>query len=459
MRVLLLCFLSFVVTAHPAFAQEVPQSRTEIALSFAPIVRQTAPAVVSVHSSDPEAERALFPNDPFLRRFFQGPGAPQRGSVLGSGVIVDASGLVVTNAHVVRSAREIRVAFNDHREYPATLLLKDERTDLAVLKIETEEETTFPFVTLGDPAALEVGDLVLAFGNPFGVGQTVTQGIVSALARTQVGVSDSRFFIQTDAAINPGNSGGALIDMAGRLVGINSAIYSRSGGSNGIGFAIPVDMVRIVVESAREGRNVSRPWFGARLESVDRRLAEQLGLDRPVGALISELLPKSPAADAGLRVADVVTSIDGIDIADEDSFGYVFATRGTEGEAEVGVMRDGAPQTFTVALEVPPETVPRDARRIGGRSPFTGAIAMNLSPAVADELNLDMATKGVVIARVDEQTIARRVGLRPRDIVREVNGWQIEDTAALENVTKRRERYWDIIIERDGEQLSLVLGG
>ncbi|WP_205648803.1 Do family serine endopeptidase [Acuticoccus kandeliae] len=455
---LLLCLLS-IVCADIAHAEAVPQSRAEIALTFAPIVRQTAPAVVSVHSSNPEAARALFPDDPFLRRFFHGPGSRQKGSALGSGVIVDPSGLVVTNAHVIRDAMEIRVSFNDHREFPAALLLKDERTDLAVLQIEAAEDAAFPYVELGDPSIVQVGDLVLAFGNPFGVGQTVTQGIVSALARTQVGVSDSRFFIQTDAAINPGNSGGALIDMAGRLVGINSAIYTRSGGSNGIGFAIPVDMVKIVVDSARAGKTVSRPWFGARMESVTRELAKQLGLDRPVGAVVVQILGGSPAAKAGLKVADVVTAIDGIEISDEDSFGYIFATRGTTGSAAVGIMRDGEARTMNVSLERPPESTPRDARRLDGPSPFSGIIAMNLSPAVADELNLDMAMSGVVIARVEDRTVANRVGLKPGDIIREINGWQIKDSATLERVTKRRERYWDIILERDGEQLSLVLGG
>ncbi|MBJ3778706.1 Do family serine endopeptidase [Acuticoccus mangrovi] len=458
MRLLLVLLIAIAAPAGLS-AQEVPASRAEISLSFAPIVRNAAPAVVNVYSAqrNDRGNLGMFDDDPFMRRFFGGPRMHRRGPTLGSGVIVDPSGLIITNAHVVKDAREIRVGFSDRREFEASLLLKDERTDLAVLKIESDEK--FPSLPLGDPTNLEVGDLVLAIGNPFGVGQTVTQGIVSALARTQVGIADSRFFIQTDAAINPGNSGGALIDMAGRLVGINTAIYSRSGGSIGIGFAIPVDMVKIVLQSARDGGTVRRPWFGARLESVTRELAGQLDLDRPAGALVTELVDGSPAAAAGLKVADVIVSVDGIDIADQQSFGYIFATRGISGSAELGVMRDGKPRTLTVALEAPPEEPARDARHLEGRSPFDGALAMNLSPRVADELNLELTSRGVVIASVDPRSVARRVGLRPGDVVREVNGYDVPDSQTLANIAAERERYWDIVIERNGEQLNLLLGG
>ncbi|MEM0906870.1 MAG: Do family serine endopeptidase [Pseudomonadota bacterium] len=433
----------------------VPTSPAEIKLTFAPIVKSAAPAVVNIHTSQTN-ERTRGASDPFLNRFF---GAPRqrRGTALGSGVVVDPAGLVVTNAHVVGDARELRVNFNDRREYVASLLLKDDRTDLAVLRID--DPGPFPTVTLGDADTLEVGDLVLAIGNPFGVGQTVTQGIVSAVARTQVGVADYRFFIQTDAAINPGNSGGALIDMAGRLVGINTAIYSRSGGSHGIGFAIPADMVEVVVNSAREGRSVQRPWFGARLQTMTRDLARQYGLDRPTGALIVNVYRESPALRAGIRVGDIIVGVDQEPVPDHDTFGYLFATRGISGSADVAVLRGGERRIFKVALEGPPETVARDARRIRGRSPFGGSIVMNLSPKVADELSLELSAEGVAIARVDQRSIAERVGLKAGDIILEVNGRSIDTTAVLERTARRRSRYWDIIIVRGGEQISLVLGG
>ncbi len=218
---------------------------------------------------------------------------------------------MVTNNHVIQGSgeAEITVALADGREFPAKLILKDEQTDLAVLRLDAEG-VQFPSIEFSDSDSLEVGDLVLAIGDPFGVGQTVTSGIVSALARTQVGISDYQFFIQTDAAINPGNSGGALVDMDGRLAGINTAIFSKSGGSHGIGFAIPSNMVRLVVQSALKGGKVQRPWLGASLQPVTPDIAESLGLDTPSGALVAKVHAKGPAAKAGLQAGDIVVSVD-----------------------------------------------------------------------------------------------------------------------------------------------------
>ncbi len=264
------------VAVSPAAAQtplrQVPETRQEISLSFSGVVKRSAGAVVNVYGARVEKQpRNPFMDDPFFRRFFgdRGFGVPQERvqRSLGSGVVVDASGLVVTNNHVIEGMSEVKVAFADKREVEATILLRDPRTDLAVLKLKSAKDLVA--IELADSDKVEIGDLVLAIGNPFGVGQTVTQGIVSALARTQIGVGDAQSFIQTDAAINPGNSGGALVDMQGRVIGINTAIFSRSGGSHGIGFAIPAAMVRVVVESAKSGaKTVRRPWFGARLQAL-----------------------------------------------------------------------------------------------------------------------------------------------------------------------------------------------
>jgi len=299
--------LAAMLALGPAGAQTpaprvVPESKAQVQLSFAPIVRQTAGSVVNVYAKRSE-RRQNAAIEEYFRRFFgdNAPGVP-RGrsqSSLGSGVIVDPSGLVITNNHVIENMTEVKVALADRREFEAEILLRDPRTDIAVLKLK--DATNLQAVELGDSEALQVGDLVLAIGNPFGVGQTVTQGIVSALARTQVGISDYQFFIQTDAAINPGNSGGALIDMNGRVVGINTAIYSRSGGSIGIGFAVPSSMVRVVLNSARGGsKNVIRPWLGARLQPVDGDIANGLGLERPTGVLVTAVydrdLPPKPAS-------------------------------------------------------------------------------------------------------------------------------------------------------------------
>jgi Do/DeqQ family serine protease len=326
----------------------IPDSKAQVQLSFAPVVRQTAGSVVNVYATRSE-RRQNAAMEEYFRRFFgdNAPGVP-RGrsqSSLGSGVIVDPSGLVITNNHVIENMNEVKVALADRREFAADILLRDPRTDIAVLKLKAA--ANLQAVELGDSEALQVGDLVLAIGNPFGVGQTVTQGIVSALARTQVGISDYQFFIQTDAAINPGNSGGALIDMSGRVVGINTAIYSRSGGSIGIGFAVPSSMVRVVLNSARGGaKNVVRPWLGARLQPVDGDIANGLGLERPTGVLVTSVYDKGPAAEAGLKRGDAILSVDGQPVDNPDSFGYRFTLKGTQGQAPLTVLRGGKQTTI-----------------------------------------------------------------------------------------------------------------
>src|SRR5262250_3638658 len=341
--------------------RRVPSSANELRLSYAPVVRRAAPAVVNVYAAKTVAVRNPLFDDPIFRRFFGGPGAPggsgdQVQRSLGSGVLVDAEGLVVTNNHVIEGADQVRVSLADKREFEAEMVLKDARSDLAVLRIKAEKER-FPALEFADSDALEVGDVVLAIGNPFAVGQTVTHGIVSAVARTQVGITDYQFFIQTDAAINPGNSGGALVDLTGRLVGINTAIFSRSGGSQGIGFAIPANMVRAVLASAQGGSAVvRRPWLGAKLQAITPEIAESLGLKRPVGALVSSVVARSPAAHAGMRTGDLVVSVDGQEVDDVNAFDYRFATKPLGGQAHVGVMRSGREIKLAVALETAPET-------------------------------------------------------------------------------------------------------
>src|SRR5918997_1043537 len=368
---------------NPPQARIAPETKSQVQLSFALLVRTAAPAVVNVYGSRAERGQRQAQMEDFFRRFFgEGQGAPRENvqRSLGSGVIVDPSGLVVTNHHVVQGMTDVKIALNDRREYEAEIVLRDPRTDLAVLKIKGQG----PFHTLdfGDSEALEVGDLVLAIGNPFVVGQTVTQGIVSALARTQVGASDYQFFIQTDAAINPGNSGGALVDMNGRLVGINSAIYSQSGGSHGIGFAVPSSMVRVVLNSARGGaRNVVRPWLGARLQPVDGEIASSLGLERPTGVLVTSVYEKGPAAEAGLKRGDAILAVDGQPVDNPDAFGYRFTLKGTQGQTPLTVLRGGKQSTIQVKLLPPPEIPPRDPVRVRSRSPLAGVTLVNMSPA------------------------------------------------------------------------------
>jgi Do/DeqQ family serine protease len=377
---------------------------------------------------------------------------------LGSGVMVDASGLVVTNNHVIEGADQVKVSLADKREFEAEIVLKDSRTDLAVLRIKDSKEK-FPTLDFSNSDDLLVGDVVLAIGNPFGVGQTVTHGIVSALARTQVGITDYQFFIQTDAAINPGNSGGALVDMTGKLVGVNTAIFSRSGGSQGIGFAIPANMVRVVVASAKSGgKAVKRPWLGARLQNITPEIAETLGLKTPSGALVVNVTANSPAAKAGLKVSDLVTAIDGQAIEDPNAFEYRFATRPLGGTAQLDAQRSGKPVKLTVALEAAPDTG-RDEITLTARSPFQGAKVANISPAVADELRLDSSTEGVVITELTDTATAAGVGFQKGDLIIAVNGTKIGKTSDLDKVTREGARLWRIVVVRGGQQINVTLGG
>lgn len=358
-----LMVVAAIVNVSPvAIAQpvQVPTSRAQITLSFAPLVREAAPAVVNITASR-MVRTATVPSlfdDPFFRRFFgdslpRPPGRQRSQNSLGSGVIVADDGMVVTNHHVIEGATEIRVALADRREFDADLILSDERTDLAFLQLRDVEGLRLPTLRLGESDDLQVGDLVLAIGNPFGVGQTVTSGIVSAEARTGLGIADFSFFIQTDAAINPGNSGGALVAMDGTLVGINTAIFSRDGGSLGIGFAVPSTMVRALLESIERGQPLARPWLGARGQAVTVDLAEALGLDRPAGVMINSVEPGSPAGRAGLRVGDVVVAVGDARVDDPDSLRFRIATSRIGQDTTLTVRRGERQLVLALPVELP----------------------------------------------------------------------------------------------------------
>ncbi len=450
------------VSGASAQDRRVPTSPNELRLSYAPVVQRVAPAVVNVYAAKTVVNRNPLLEDPVFRRFFGMPGMGGPGEQvqrsLGSGVVVDASGLVVTNNHVIEGADQVKVSFADKREFEAEIVLKDARSDLAVLRVKGQGER-FAALEFSDSDALEVGDVVLAIGNPFGVGQTVTHGIVSALARTQVGITDYQFFIQTDAAINPGNSGGALVDLGGKLAGINTAIFSRSGGSQGIGFAIPANMVRVVVASARGGGTVvKRPWLGARLQAVTPEIAETMGLKRPIGALVASVTPQSPAARAGVKTSDLIVAIDGQAVEDPNAFDYRFATKSLGGAAKLGVMRAGKETTLNVALESAPDT-PHEEIVINSASPFQGAKVSNLSPALADDLRLDPSAQGVVIVEVTNGSPAQRLGFQKGDLVISVNNNNIAKTRDLNRVASEKNRVWRITILRGGQQMSVELRG
>ncbi|CDX14197.1 Protease Do [Mesorhizobium sp. ORS 3324] len=435
--------------------KRVPFGREEVQLSFAPLVKQTAPAVVNVYASQTAKVTSPFEGDPFFEEFF-GRAQPRAQSSLGSGVLVDPSGVIVTNYHVIKDADEVKVATADGREFTSKVMLKDETLDLAVLKISADKP--FPVITIGDSDALEVGDLVLAIGNPFGVGQTTTSGIVSALARSHIGVSDSGYFIQTDAAINPGNSGGALINMGGQLVGINTAIYSRSGGSIGIGFAIPSNMVRAFADAAKAGLDFfERPYIGAEFEAVTPQIAESLGMEKPTGALVSSVDATGPAGKAGLKPGDVVLSLNNTPVEGIEALDYRMATLSIGSKATFAVLSKGKQAAMEIPLERAPEGAKATEVTLHGRSPFAGAKVAELSPRLAQRLGLRTDSKGVTVVDINRDSPAADFGFQPGDIVREVNGTSIDTAATLAQIAQQDTRWWRFTVERGGQTLRQVL--
>ena len=451
-----------VVSAH-ALERTVPTSQTEIQLSYAPLVRRTAPAVVNIYARKVirQANRSPFFNDPFFRRFFGDmlpPGATRKriANSLGSGVIVRPDGYIVTNHHVISGADEVTVALADRREFDAKIVLADERTDLAILQIDTGG-SPLPFLDLLDSDEIEVGDIVLAIGNPFGVGQTVTSGIVSGLARTHVGAADFRYFIQTDAAINPGNSGGAMVTLDGRLAGVNTAIFSKSGGSVGIGFAVPANMVRVIIESALRGGPVIRPWLGATGQAVTADIAAARGLDRPGGVLVNGTYPKGPAERAGIMVGDIIKAIGRHEILDPEGLEFRIATRPLKSNVSLTVLRGEEMFETGVLLEPPPEVPERNLTWIEGRSPLAGAQIGNLSPAFAEEMGFDPMRQGVVVVDVAARSPARRLRLKSGDVLTSINGAEIGRTKDVLAAVKQEASEWRISLKRDDRQLNVVV--
>jgi serine protease Do len=480
-RILPLLLGVCVFSSAPVLAQDIPrvtpQSQAQVSLSFAPLVQKVAPAVVNIYTSRTITRRAHpFMNDPFFQQFF-GDAFPHSGpypedgltrqkveNALGSGVIVDADGVVITNVHVVDGADEIRVVLSDGREFPARVSVRDEPSDIAVLRVDAGG-VKLPFAPLRASETAQVGDLVLAIGNPFGVGQTVTSGIISALARSSLNINDFNFFIQTDAAINPGNSGGPLVAMDGGVIGINTAIYSRDGGSLGIGFAVPSEMVMSVMdaeENAVDGsRSVVRPWLGITAQNVTADIAESLGLDRPAGVLVAKLHTASPLHKAGVKAGDLIVAVNGHTIADPSEMKYRMATTKIGGKADMTILRQGKTRDVKVAAIAPPDEPARKKQLIKGENPLSGATLVNMNPAVVAELGFGDASDdhaGVVVIGVEERSIATRF-VRPGDKVIEVNGVVIGNTDDAKQALARAGRggVWAITLERNGRQQQIVI--
>lgn len=466
-----LVLLSVVLIASPAYGLDekqdekiVPRTKAEANLSFAPVVKKTAPAVVNIYTKqrvqlqDPVSP---FMNDPFFQQFF-GRNNPSFGgrtregitSSLGSGVIINPDGFVVTANHVIKDAQEITVVLSNKEEFDAKVMMKDPKADLAFLKIESSEP--LPFIEMRDSDTLEVGDLVLAIGNPFGVGQTVTNGIISALARKAEGVSDYQYFIQTDAAINPGNSGGALVATDGKLVGINTAIYSRSGGSQGIGFAIPSNIVRSLMDSKIEGGRVVHPWVGVQVQPVTREIADSVGIKALQGVIVRSIYPDSPAEKSGMKVGDIITLINGASVSSPEDLQYRLVLGKIGQSSKFEVLRGGKTESLDITLIAPPENPKPDMRAISGLHPLDGVTVANLSPALALDMGMDENATGVVIVATGNSRYGIHIGWGRGDMIVEINGTKITSTAQLAKLLDAKTRNWKIVYMRNGQLSALT---
>ena len=465
---LILAACLWLAQAHSGFANEdaarAPTTKSEIALSFAPIIKRAAPAVVNIYTRTVVRQRMASPfmDDPFFREFFgnqlpQGLTQKRVQNSLGSGVMVGANGIVVTNNHVIEGADQITVVLSDRREFEASVITDDKRSDLAVLKLKTKGEA-FPTLSLADSDEAEVGDVVLAIGNPFGVGQTVTMGIISAVARAaDISSSDYNYFIQTDAAINPGNSGGALISADGKLVGIPSAIYSRDGGSLGIGFAIPANLVRTVIASASQGGAVVRGWLGLSGQTLTSDIAQTVGLNHPTGVMVREMHPQSPAKEAGIKVGDVILAINSKEINDEEGLHYRTGTVPVGTSMTFTIWRGGEKKDVTVKIIAAPRETTKSEVVLTGHTPLSGARIANISPALAQELRLPDDSEGVIIIGVGKNSAAGRLGLMRGDILVGINNQEIKTVSDVNDALNHPSPAWRLSINRGGNVITVVV--
>lgn len=454
------CFvlaLAFSLVSFGAFADEkVPTSRQEITLSFASVVRESAPAVVNIFATRVLSQRiSPFAGDPFFSQFFRrlDRAVPRVQNSLGSGVILDDEGIVVSNYHVVGEASDIRVVLNDRREFDGRVLLADQDADIAIIGLE--DAADLPALKLGNSDAVEVGDLVLAIGNPFGVGQTVSSGIVSGLARSGGNLgARAGYYLQTDAPINPGNSGGALVDMNGQLIGVNTSILTRSGGSDGIGFAIPSNLVRQYIEQALEGRDqFARPWSGIRVQEIDNSLALALGMTVPTGVLITELHPLSPFAEIGVQTGDLLLEIDGLPVNAPAELDYRLATQGLDSQVSVTFQSSDEVRTGGVLLSAAPDDPPAIPVTVETASPLNGLVVSNVNPLLIDDMGLAFDADGVVVRAT--RGYSARLGLRRGDLLIAINGSRVSDTDDVLELSAAQTRSWNIDLFRDGRRFSL----
>src|SRR5437773_427009 len=447
-------FVLVVLCVHtglsPVAAQQPQQTREGIVTTFAPLVEKVAPSVVTVSTTQTVSHGlTAYPfSDDTLRQFFGGRAPQSQGKQtlqgLGSGVIVSPNGYILTANHVVSGADEIMIGLgNDLRKFKAKKVGTDPGTDVALLKID---ENSLPAITFADSDKARAGDIVLAIGNPFGLRQTVTMGIISAVGRGGMGIVDYENFIQTDAAINMGNSGGALVDVEGRLLGINTAIFTRSGGNQGIGFAIPANLARDVMQSLREKGRVVRGYIGTSVQTLTPDLADAMKLKgQPTGALVGELEPNSPAAKAGIKTGDLIAAVNGKKINDARELRLMIGSMPPATKAQIEVNREGQTKTFDVQLaEMPPNAADEGAETSADETTqpekttvFGGVAITNITDDIRSALNLSKDIQGAVIADIDPDSPAAKAGLREGDVIQEVNKQPVKSAKDLVAISKK----------------------
>ena len=455
---------------HPPLALKTASADEGPSRGFAPVAKKVLPAVVSISSSKVTKvsnDLSQLPDDPFFRQFFgNGSDSPfnsprqapeQHEQALGSGVIMTPDGYLLTNNHVVDGANEIRVTLSDKREFKATVVGTDPKSDLAVLKIDA---SNLPCITLADSSKVQVGDYALAIGDPFGVGQTVTMGIVSATGRTGLGIEQYEDFIQTDAPINPGNSGGALVNDRGELIGINTAIIAHgSGGNQGIGFAIPVNMARNVMQQIVEHGKVTRAYLGVVPQDVTPEIARDFGVNSSRGALIGDVSPNSPAQRSGLEKGDIVLDVNGNPVADSNDLRMKISMMPPDSEVNLKIWRNGGEREVAVRLGVlPTEQAAVEHNDTGANDDaLAGVSAQDLDAGSARELGVPPDTPGVVVTNVIPSSDAAAAGLRSGDIIQEVNRQPVRNMSDFEHALRSSKDHPLLLVNRGGNTMYLAV--
>ena len=453
-----------IYVARPVAATSAITAAAPTSAGFASVVKPALPAVVNISSSRvvraENSPMAPFMNDPFFRQFFGNQSRvprEQREHSLGSGVIVSPEGYILTNNHVVDGATDIKVALSDKRELKGRVVGRDPKTDLAIVKIDAKN---LPTLTLGDSSKLQVGDYVLAIGDPFGVGETVTQGIVSATGRAGLNIEGYEDFIQTDAAINPGNSGGALIDTRGDLVGINTAILSSGGGNQGVGFAIPINLARNVMDQILKNGKVVRGWLGIAIQDVTPSIAKAFNVPETKSALVSDIDPKGPSADSGLKRGDVITGLNGKPITGPNELRLRVAEMAPHSVAHLQVVSDGRSHEVNVKLgELQEGRAVAEAKQGTEKGPLAGVQVESLTPDTAQQLNLPANTKGVVVDSVSADSDAAAAGLQRGDVIQEINRQPVNSVGDYEQAVKKAGDKQPVVLlaDRGGTRSFIVV--